>query len=57
MIPEFFYLPEFLLNLQNFDMGVRQNGCRVEDVMLPDWARGNARLFTLIHRQVNFGQL
>ncbi|KAH9506209.1 hypothetical protein DERF_010951 [Dermatophagoides farinae] len=51
MIPEFFYLPEFLCNLERFDLGVRQNGERVNDVKLPPWSRGSARLFTLINRQ------
>lgn len=53
LIPEFFYLPEFLLNLQNFNFGVRQNGERVENVKLPAWANDNARLFILVHRLVN----
>jgi len=30
---------------------VRQNGKRVDDVVLPPWAKGDARLFTLINRQ------
>ena len=51
LIPEFFYLPEFLLNSEQFNLGVRQDGDRVDDVRLPPWARGSARLFTLIHRQ------
>ncbi|OTF73990.1 BEACH domain containing protein, partial [Euroglyphus maynei] len=51
MIPEFFYLPEFLCNSERFNLGVRQNGERVNDVRLPPWSRGNARLFTMINRQ------
>ena len=50
-IPEFFFLPEFLMNNENFDFGVRQNGERVNDVQLPAWSRHNARLFVLINRQ------
>ena len=95
LIPEFFFLPEFLENaegnvsssirsicgsgsgrgycwvcdsgrgglkrscieqirsLSGFDFGVRQNGKRVMDVRLPPWAKGNRRLFILIHRQVS----
>ena len=30
---------------------MRQDGQRVWDVLLPAWCDGNARLFTLIHRQ------
>ncbi|XKL66859.1 hypothetical protein PGB90_010279 [Kerria lacca] len=52
LIPEFFYLPEFLLNLENFNFGVRQNGEVVDNVKLPAWANNNARLFILIHRQM-----
>lgn len=51
-IPEFYYLPEVLKNLQHFDFGKRQNGVRVHDVTLPPWAKGDARLFALINRQV-----
>ncbi|XP_061083889.1 lysosomal-trafficking regulator-like isoform X5 [Conger conger] len=51
LIPEFFYLPEFLVNREGFDFGVRQNGERVDHVSLPPWARNDPRLFVLIHRQ------
>ncbi|XP_077024529.1 lysosomal-trafficking regulator isoform X2 [Tamandua tetradactyla] len=51
LIPEFFYLPEFLVNREGFDFGVRQNGERVNHVNLPPWARNDPRLFVLIHRQ------
>ena len=42
----------FLLSL-GFDFGIRQNGNRVMDVEVPQWAKGSTRLFTLIHRQVS----
>ncbi|CAN8022744.1 unnamed protein product, partial [Ixodes persulcatus] len=51
LIPEFFYLPEFLVNGQGFDLGVRQTGEVVSDVNLPPWCRGDPRLFVLVHRQ------
>ncbi|XP_043931740.1 lysosomal-trafficking regulator [Protopterus annectens] len=51
LIPEFFYLPEFLVNREGFDFGVRQNSERVNNVNLPSWARNDPRLFILIHRQ------
>lgn len=51
LIPEFFYLPEFLLNIEGFNFGVRQNGERVNNVLLPPWCSNDARLFTLIHLQ------
>jgi WD40 repeat protein len=51
MIPEFYYLPEFLVNLEGFDFGQRQTGEQVSDVLLPLWAHGDERLFILKHRQ------
>ncbi|KFM67637.1 Lysosomal-trafficking regulator, partial [Stegodyphus mimosarum] len=51
IIPEFFFLPEFLCNQNGFDFGVRQSGIRVNDVLLPPWCKQNPRLFILIHRQ------
>lgn len=50
IIPEFFYLPEFLMNLNRFDMGVKQDGQRVDDVVIPPWANG-ARSFIKKHRE------
>ena len=40
LIPEFFYFPEFLINMNNFDLGKLQGGkkARVHDVILPKWA-------------------
>lgn len=52
LIPEFFYLPEFLLNLNNFDLGRLQGGRkdRLGDVVLPRWAK-NAHDFVRKNRQ------
>ncbi|XP_068245244.1 WD repeat and FYVE domain-containing protein 3 isoform X2 [Palaemon carinicauda] len=50
LIPEFFYLPEFLLNSNKFDLGCKQNGTQLDDVVLPPWARGDAREFIRLHR-------
>ena len=38
LIPEFFCLPEALLNREGFDLGCLQNGDRVNHVALPPWA-------------------
>ena len=38
LIPEFFYLPEFLSNLNNYDLGSLHSGQRIYDVVLPAWA-------------------
>ncbi|VDO70449.1 unnamed protein product [Heligmosomoides polygyrus] len=51
LIPEFFVLPELLLNKNRFDFGVKQNGVALDDVVLPPWARGDAREFVRLHRQ------
>uniref|UniRef100_A0A8K9UQS2 WD repeat and FYVE domain containing 3 n=1 Tax=Oncorhynchus mykiss TaxID=8022 RepID=A0A8K9UQS2_ONCMY len=51
LIPEFFYLPEFMLNANNFDLGAKQNGIRLGDVLLPPWAKGDPREFIRVHRQ------
>ncbi|XP_063893728.1 lysosomal-trafficking regulator isoform X1 [Helicoverpa armigera] len=50
LIPELFYLPELFHNNEGLNLGTRQCGAAVDDVELPPWA-GDARLFTLIHRQ------
>ncbi|KAJ3436145.1 beige/beach-related [Anaeramoeba flamelloides] len=52
LIPEFFYLPEFLKNDNNFNFGIKQsNGEKVDDVILPKWANNDAHEFIRIHRQ------
>ncbi|KAJ1906949.1 hypothetical protein LPJ81_001058, partial [Coemansia sp. IMI 209127] len=38
LIPEFFYLPEFLLNRNGVDLGRKQDGTLLGDVTLPPWA-------------------
>ncbi|KAK4776809.1 hypothetical protein SAY86_005497 [Trapa natans] len=51
LIPEFFYMPEFLENRFNLDLGVKQSGEKVTDVVLPPWAKGSAREFIKKHRE------
>ncbi|KAK1313029.1 hypothetical protein QJS10_CPA06g00630 [Acorus calamus] len=51
LIPEFFYMPEFLENLFHLDLGEKQSGEKVGDVMLPPWAKGSAREFIRKHRE------
>nr|XP_018916724.1 PREDICTED: WD repeat and FYVE domain-containing protein 3 [Bemisia tabaci] len=50
LIPEFFYLPEFLVNSNNFDLGCKQNGVQLGDVVLPPWAKDDPREFIRMHR-------
>ena len=40
LIPEFYYLPEFLRNSNGIHLGVRQDGVHLDDVVLPRWANG-----------------
>lgn len=50
LIPEFFYLPEFLVNANQFDLGVKQSGEGLGDVVLPPWAKQDPREFIRVHR-------
>ncbi|XP_061857387.1 WD repeat- and FYVE domain-containing protein 4 isoform X3 [Colius striatus] len=51
LIPEFFYLPEFLTNANHFEFGCMQDGTVLGDVQLPPWADGDPHKFILLHRQ------
>ncbi|KAL1508880.1 hypothetical protein ABEB36_003702 [Hypothenemus hampei] len=51
LIPEFFYLPEFLENSNQFDLGIKQNGVALGDVVLPPWAKQDSREFIRAHRE------
>ena len=53
LIPEFFYLPEFLINQNRFYFGRRKGGAGkvVDDVVLPPWARDNPFEFIRIHQE------
>lgn len=49
----FFYLPDFLRNSNDLDLGIRQDGQeRIDNVELPPWAKGDPRLFVELHREV-----
>lgn len=52
LIPEFFCLPEFLMNLNQYDFGRRQStGAKVDHVKLPPWAKGDPKIFIAKHRE------
>lgn len=52
LIPEFFSLPEFLLNLNHYHFGCRQNtSVPVDAVELPAWAGGSVYNFVRLHRE------
>ena len=50
LIPEFFYLPEFLVNSNKFDLGKKQSGIMLDNVMLPPWAKNDPIEFIRVHR-------
>lgn len=39
LIPEFYYLPEMFVNMNNYNLGVMDDGTVVSDVELPPWAK------------------
>jgi hypothetical protein len=52
LVPEFFFLPDFLANHNRLDFGLKQSGERVSHVQLPPWAHGSTREFVRLHREV-----
>ncbi|KNC50955.1 uncharacterized protein AMSG_07209 [Thecamonas trahens ATCC 50062] len=50
LIPEFYYLPEMFENVNEVDFGVRQDGVRLDNVILPPWAE-TPQEFVAIHRR------
>lgn len=52
LTPEFFCLPEFLTNINDYDFGRRQStGAKVDNVVLPPWAKGDPKIFIAKHRE------
>ncbi|OAA61622.1 beige/BEACH domain-containing protein [Niveomyces insectorum RCEF 264] len=51
LIPEFFCLPEFLVNVNGYDFGCRQDGNTIDNVVLPPWAKGDPTIFIAKHRE------
>jgi hypothetical protein len=45
LIPEFYYLPEFLQNRNRIDFGVMHDNAVFDDVVLPPWAKGSPVTF------------
>ena len=50
LIPEFFYLTDFMKNSNKFDLGRKQSGVVLNDVVLPTWAKDDPREFIRVHR-------
>ncbi|CAH9105180.1 unnamed protein product [Cuscuta epithymum] len=51
LIPEFFYMPEFLINSNGYHFGAKQDGEPICDVVLPQWAKGSPEEFICKHRE------
>ncbi|KAF6143571.1 hypothetical protein GIB67_029740 [Kingdonia uniflora] len=51
LIPEFFYMPEFLVNSNSYHLGVKQDGEPLRDVCLPPWAKGSPEEFINRNRE------
>lgn len=51
LTPEFYYLPEFLVNINNFDFGTRQTSQSIGNVELPPWAKGDPHIFIAKQRE------
>jgi hypothetical protein len=49
LIPEFFYCPEFLENVNRYDLGIRQNEEKLDNVILPPYAKTSEE-FIRVHR-------
>ncbi|GAB7347328.1 hypothetical protein MBLNU459_g4272t1 [Dothideomycetes sp. NU459] len=52
LTPEFFYLPEFLTNINGYDFGQKQGSSQsINHVGLPPWAKGDPHIFIAKHRE------
>nr|XP_061794523.1 WD repeat- and FYVE domain-containing protein 4-like [Nerophis lumbriciformis] len=51
LIPEFFYLPDFLLNSNHLLLGCMEDGNALGDVELPAWAKDDPQEFIRIQRE------
>ncbi|ODV58345.1 Bph1p [Ascoidea rubescens DSM 1968] len=51
LIPEFYYLDDFLTNSNNYKFGKLQNGESINNVELPPWAKGDPKIFIKKQRE------
>jgi len=51
LIPEFFFQPELLLNLNNIQFGLTQDGTDISTVKLPEWANDDPYRFIATMRE------
>ena len=51
VIPEWYYQPEMFRNLGGYDLGTRQDGAVLGDVLLPPWAHGSPEELVRLNRE------
>ncbi|XP_051272681.1 WD repeat- and FYVE domain-containing protein 4 isoform X4 [Dicentrarchus labrax] len=51
LVPEFFYLPDFLVNSNHIQLGCMEDGTTLGDVELPPWAKDDPQEFIRVHRE------
>lgn len=52
LIPEFYYCPDFLANINEYDFGERQSsGTKIDNVALPPWAKNDPKVFIAKQRE------
>jgi hypothetical protein len=51
LVPEFFNIPEVLINTNKFNFGISSNGSNINNVFLPPWASHSPRLFCRIMKK------
>lgn len=51
LTPEFYYMPNFLTNINKIHFGHTQKGEFIDHVVLPPWAKESAHMYIYKHRQ------
>ncbi|KAL6947284.1 hypothetical protein ACO0QE_002164 [Hanseniaspora vineae] len=51
LVPEFYYFPDFLVNVNHRDFGTLQSGSKVDSVELPAWANNDPMIFVRTNRE------
>ncbi len=52
LIPSIYTIPEIFININDFDLGLRQNKKLVDDFILPDFFKNDPRYFTMIKKKL-----
>lgn len=51
LTPEFFFLPDFLTNVNGYNFGLRSDESSIDNVQLPPWAKGDPTIFIAKQRE------